>query len=155
MPTMETVKAKNGYVSVKVHWEDARKIAQHAIDLGIKEVLSPEKLHATLFYSEIDCQPMASIDPEKVYLGSINGNVEKLGDGEWGALAHLVDSPDLLQRFEEIKEESRGRHSYPDLKVHISVKYSPTEEEIELLKANPLRMGSIRFVDETQKDIRE
>ena len=96
--------------------------------------IASNELHVTMMYDKSD----PDIDPgvnRDQYPAKITG-IEKLGnpDGGYYALVLLLDCPDAQRRFKELQDLGFS-HSFPDLKVHISLNYgSETEIVYPVLK---------------------
>lgn len=113
--------------------------------------IASNELHATLMYDKRD----PDIDPgvnRESYQGTIT-DVTKLGNpnGEYYALVLEVDSPGVQKRFKELQELG-FEHSWPDLRVHISLNYgSATETAYSVVKRifeQGKFPGEITLVDE-------
>ena len=140
------VAINNGYASVKPDNITALKIVEHLKSIGINNHINPEKLHVTLMYSEkenINIEP----NPTKVYKAVQTGKPEIMGNDPYRALVIKLDSDDLHGRFVELLL-SGAEHSYPDFTPHLSLKYSPTEQDLKLLQDNPIQIGDIKLTGE-------
>lgn len=59
-----------------------------------------------------------------------------------------IESPDLVMRHEELKVNG-GKHSYNTYRPHLSLKYSPSDADLELLKRNPLPIINLMLGNES------
>lgn len=102
---------------------EEERIAANDVALNI----ASNELHATLMYdkSDPDLDPGVNRDS---YKAEITG-VERLGnpEGRHYALVLLLDSPELQTRFKELQDLG-FEHSWPDLKVHLSLNYGDQSE---------------------------
>ena len=139
----------NGFVSVKPTVEVARKIYNHLTSIGITDQIPADDLHVTVMYSKdkrIDTTPK----PNEVYSAKQIGEPVIMGKDPWRALVLKLDSDLLHARFVELVL-SGAEHSYPDFTPHISLKYSPSDSDLQLLKDNPINIGDILLTGETFK----
>ncbi|WNV45879.1 nuclease [Aeromonas phage AerS_266] len=89
--------------------------------------LSGNEIHATLMYDKRDPE----IDPginNTVYTANVIG-FEKMGNpnGNYYALALVLESDAIQRRFKELQELG-FEHSFPELKLHISLNYGSSTE---------------------------
>lgn len=147
--------AKNGYVSVTLHPQDASIINDWATRCGVANPIEPEKLHATLYYAQSDADEV-EIDPEKVYVVRVKEGIHRMGNAgsEWEALTVHLEGDDLEKRHNELRELMGQDHSYPDYTAHLSLKYRPDEGDEDRFAANPFPLETLRFTSERQEDIR-
>lgn len=136
-----------GYISLQVHPEDARVLNQWAQSLNILNLHPAEKLHTTIMYDESN-PTIDTPDPQKVYRAEIT-TPEVLGEGEWQGLVLNLHSAEVQQRFTQLQTMGY-RHSYPDLKLHISLKYRPSAQDIDMLKQHmdSCPLYSVRLLNE-------
>ncbi len=142
----------NGYVSVKPSSGDAIRIAKHIKALGIKSAIPQGEMHATLMYSK-NASINGMADTLAAYDAIISGEPEIIGKAPYRALVVKLESSELKARHEQLKLMG-GVHSYDDFLPHISIKYDPTDEDLELLKANQID-GTIRLIGESFAPIKE
>lgn len=142
----------NGYVSVKPYEDDARHIVDHLESIGVNGFISQHEMHATLMYSKSSVIN-GSADTLATYEAFIDGEAEIIGKAPWRALVVKLDSDGLRERHEKLKSMG-GKHSYDEFLPHISLKYDPTDEDLQKLKNNPLK-GKIRFCNESFAPIKE
>lgn len=141
--------ANNGFVSVKPTVEVARKIYNHLTSIGITDQIPVDDLHVTVMYSK-DKRIDAVAKPKDIYQAKQIGEPVIMGKDPWRALVLKLDSDLLHARFVELVL-SGAEHSYPDFTPHISLKYSPSESDLQLLKDNPINIGDILLTGETFK----
>ena len=153
-PNYVARKGEGGYVSVKLHKEDAETIQSWLKSLNISETIKSEDLHATLYYAEKG-MPVLDIDKEKVYMADVSGSPIEMGDkdSEWYAITLPVSSDSLTKRHSFIKEYTGSDHSYKDYKPHLSLKYKPSPEDIAKIKGSTLPLKTLRFYKESQEDL--
>jgi phage-related protein (TIGR01555 family) len=143
--------APNGFVSVKPDSLSASVIAEHVLSAGIGSGVLADDLHVTLFYAR-DGIPAGS--PKiGLYTANLTTEYEIIGQAPWRALVVKLDSPELQARFNEIRA-SGAVHSYPTFLPHLSLKYDPTDEELEAIRANPLPLASIVLGGEEWKPVK-
>lgn len=96
--------------------------------IGIDDII--DDLHVTLIYDERNPVSKNNCN-NKEYTGTIK-DVEVLGekDSKWRAITFVLDSDDFVNRHEELKEMG-FQHSYSDFIPHMSIKYGPTDEDIQ------------------------
>lgn len=147
--------AKNGYVSVTLHPQDAAIINDWATRCGVTNPIEPEKLHATLYYAQADANEV-EIDPEKVYVVRVKEGIHRMGNAgsEWEALTVHLEGDDLEKRHNELRELMGQDHSYPDYTAHLSLKYRPDEGDEDRFATSPFPLETLRFTSERQEDIR-
>lgn len=146
-------KGKNGYISVSLHPEDATKLENHLKNIDMKDYINPSSLHCTLFYCD-DGMDTVEIDENIEYVAKNTEKYEILGDPPWKAVVLRLESTDLENRHKEIKDITGAKHSYPDFKLHLSLKYDATDDDLELIKQNPIEMSEFRLINESQEDIK-
>ncbi|HHA1396952.1 TPA: hypothetical protein ACOEOW_003932 [Enterobacter hormaechei subsp. xiangfangensis] len=143
----------NGYVSVKPSSSEAGSIADQVSVLGISGGVAPGDLHVTLMYSKgsrINTQP----EPERTYKARLTGEYKIIGNAPYEALVALLESSDLKARFDELSAAG-GEHSYPEYLPHLSLKYSATQDDLDLIKAKGLSITSLTLSGETFKAIED
>lgn len=153
-PAMDAA-LENGYVSVRPSPESAQKIKAHLDSIGIDGAITPEEMHVTLMYSR-EGIPGAEAVPSadgKSFKATAKTEPHVIGNDPWRALVIDLESSDLKARHNEIKQGG-AKHSYPDFRPHLSVKYSPTDDDLQKLKDAPLDMGEIEFSDEQWKPVK-
>lgn len=146
--------AKNGYVSVTLHPQDALIVNDWATRCGVVDTVEPEKLHATLYYAQSDSNEV-EIDPEKVYVVRVKEGIHRMGEygSEWEALTVHLEGDDLEKRHNELRDLMGQDHSYPDFMAHLSLKYRPDEGDGNRFESIPFPLETLRFTGERQEDI--
>ena len=142
----------NGYVSVAPCEDDALYLFDYMKSIGIEDIINAEDLHVTLMYSK-DSSINGRPDTLATYSAFIDGEPEIIGKAPWRALIVKLDSDGLKERHEQLKAMG-GKHSYDEFLPHISLKYDPTDEDLQKLKDNPLN-GKIRLGSESFAPIKE
>lgn len=119
---------KLGYVSARLNSAIEADLISHLINNGLVPI-SKYPYHCTIMYDERDCDtPRCDFDPEKVFKATIQ-SIECLGD----AIAFTMTSKDILDEFFRLKDAGY-QHSFPDLKIHMSILYDFTSLDLELCK---------------------
>lgn len=127
-----------GYVALRLSERDAYRITTLLDSMGIKDTIPNDEMHMTLMYDESN--PMLSdradnlVDPKLMYPVDVIG-VDVLGDpdSEYRAVVLKTRSKSVDSRHQ--MWSAFMTHSKPDFIQHISVKYKPTEIDIDTLKA--------------------
>lgn len=132
--------------SVRPHASTLKAIADHMERIGIKDAIPADKLHATILYSQSVPSGLKA-RPEVIYPAKVIGEPEVMGKEPWKALVIHLDSASLKGRHDELISAG-GTHSYPSFKAHISLKYGPTEMDLQTLKSNPLPISEMLFTGE-------
>lgn len=150
--TMNDSKYTNGFASVKPSIETAEKIINHLRAIGISGIIKASDLHVTLMYSSEN--PICTdAKPNEVYNATQIGQPLIMGEDPWRALVIKLHSDELYGRFVELSL-SGAKHSYDDFTPHLSLKYSPTEKDLQLLKDNPIHIGDIELTSEEFKPVK-
>lgn len=117
-----------GYVSVNLDKGIETDLINSLFKLGLKPIYK-YPYHCTLMYDETECsEPRTDFDPTKVFKATVQG-IEVLGD----AVAFTMTSKDFLDEHSRLKAAGYT-HSFPALKVHMSLIYDFTPLEYQLLK---------------------
>jgi hypothetical protein len=121
-----------GYGGLRIHKDDARAITDALFKAGIRGFMRPEEYHVTLMYDASN--PVIDTDqPEQDLTYSAHGTgMDQFGEkgSRWEAIVIKLNSPELTQRHQYLLQ--RGyRHSYPDFKPHLSLKYMPDAGDLE------------------------
>ncbi len=124
-----------GYGGLRLHKDDARSIIDALFKAGIRGILRTEELHVTLMYDTSN--PVLDNDQpdmDMVYKAGIKG-IDRYGQkgSRWEAIVLKLDSPDALARHKYLIGKGY-RHSYPEFKPHLSLKYQPDEGDMEKIK---------------------
>lgn len=125
--------ASNGYVALKLDKQHAKIIHAAAKAAGIKNLIPEDEMHMTLMYDESD-SPKNYVASSASYDADITG-CTKLGKpgSKWEAIVIEIDSPEISARFKDLKKAG-FKHSYGELKQHISIKYKPEKDDLSKLK---------------------
>lgn len=142
---------KNGYVSVRPDHMTAQSIAKHLKEIGIEDYINPCDMHVTVMYSRND-DINTNADPKREYMATVTGDVAIMGEHPYRALVLRLDSDDLLVRHGELFMHG-GVHSYDEYRPHLSLKYNVTDEDLRLLRDNPLQLGKLVLSGETFEPI--
>lgn len=132
--TLQGNKMKNGYSQLTLDLASINKIYKVLSELATSKADTESQkvidilnipgleLHTTLMYDKRDPDIIPGIN-RKTYKASVTG-VERLGrvGGKHYALVLLVDSDAIQERFLELKKLG-FQHSFPDLKLHVSLHY--------------------------------
>lgn len=141
------------YIGLKMTKNSQQLVTNMVSNLGIDNLLDPSKYHITLLYAkdhEIDYVP----NPDEFFMCEVSG-VELLGEGEWRGLVLLLNCPTLIDRHNAIKAEYGNIHSYPELKLHTTVKYKPIDGDYDKLKSVLQDKGMmLTFAGEYVEEIR-
>lgn len=144
----------SGYISTNVSKSDSDKIHKILKDLQISDYI-PD-LHVTLMYDVSNPSIKLSTPKNQEFETKATG-VKLLGKPgtKWYAIALVLESKDLQQRFNELKDKG-FKHSYPDFIPHVSLKYSPTDDDVKTIKTNLDKFKfSIKLEQEVAKPIKE
>lgn len=107
--------------------------------LGLKDIV--DDLHVTLLYDPVnDIVPVYKPRPEKVYDCYVTG-WDTLGTGKWAALVLKLRCPALMRRHAAITKVYGVEHSYPELTLHVSLKYQPTRLDKEIVYSDTDILG--------------
>lgn len=118
--------AGKGYASLKLDKAQAKEIIK-VMKMAGMECLPASDLHCTIMYDESN-PDIKLLKNTKVYKAKVK-SVGLLGN----AIVLHLDSPGIQQRHKELKNAGY-KHSYPSLKVHMSINYSPKPGDEDLLK---------------------
>ena len=125
-----------GFGAMRIHKDDAKAITNALFKAGIRGVMRPEELHVTLMYDTAN-PVLDNEQPEQDISYKAHGKgIDRYGDegSRWEAIVLKLDSPDLQKRHQFLLQ--RGyRHSYPEFKPHLSLKYMPDEGDLDKFKA--------------------
>lgn len=138
---------KNGFVSVRPDQMTAQMIAKHLKEIGITEYIDPRDMHVTIMYSRND-DINTNADPKRDYIATVTNDVTIMGEHPYRALVLRLDSDDLSARHGELFMHG-GIHSFDEYRPHLSLKYNVTDEDLRLLRDNPLQIGKLILSGET------
>jgi hypothetical protein len=122
---------KGGYVSVKLSEEDSKRIRRFFNDNGVEDII--EDLHVTLMYDVSN--PAYKVESlHDKFVGIITG-CKLLGEkgSKWGAVTLTLESPDLIAQH-NVLSNLGYKHSYPEYIPHLSIKYKPSDEDIQKIE---------------------
>lgn len=114
-----------GYCSLKLDPTQAKEIVK-TMKLAGMECLPAKDLHITLMYDESN-PDIKMLKNTKTYTAKVK-SVGLLGD----AIVLHLESPSIQARHKELKNAGFS-HSYPSLKVHMSINYNPKSGDEDLL----------------------
>lgn len=123
-----------GYSNVTLDKQSSDKIKKVLSDIGVTNVIN--RLHVTLVYDRSNPNINFEVDPNKQYKATIT-DTKAMGEpsSKWYAITLVLDSPELVKRHKDYIDAG-FKHSYPQYAPHLSLKYKPTEEDIEKIKNN-------------------
>jgi len=119
-----------GYAKLSIDPVDAKKIEKAVKPFGVK-LMPLEKLHLTLMYDTRNPDIEPGVKKDTRYIATVTG-VERMGEpgSKWEAVALQLKCPELKSRHLALR--ARGfKHSYPDLKLHVSLAYGT--ENVKLI----------------------
>lgn len=133
-----------GYVSVSPSMAVAKHFASHLQSIGVAGGIAPEEQHVTLFYARKGISEAENLERRGPanFRARLTGEYKIIGDGQYRALVAVLESPDLQQRFDQIRA-SGAEHSYPDYLPHLSLKYQPSQQDLDAVLERPLPGGVI------------
>jgi uncharacterized protein len=144
-----------GFINVKLTPSCTKKITKILEDLGIKDFI--DDFHITLMYDKSN--PAISVKMKKgEYKTTITG-IDVMGepDSKWYAVVLKLESDELTDRHNQLKRLG-FTHSYPQFKMHVSLKYKPTPDDIETIKFHKdkfMEIGELLFDSETRKLLKD
>lgn len=123
-----------GYSSLSLNSRSVKQINKILNNLNISD--SVDDFHITLMYDTSNPDINIELDNEKVYNASIIG-VKELGkpDSKWFSIALTLYAPDIEKRHRDYIDAG-FKHSYPEFIPHLSLKYQPSKEDINIIKDN-------------------
>jgi hypothetical protein len=144
-----------GYGSLTLTSESKKDIHKVLKSLNIKNIIND--LHITLIYDVSNPVVDFKLDKNREYSASIK-DAKTLGEPgtKWFAIALTLKSKDLEDRHNDYIKAG-FKHSYPEFIPHLSLKYKPTEDDINIIKKNIDQFKDINliFSNETLKKIKE
>jgi len=137
-----------GYVSLSIAEEDEKRIFSILKKLNIDNYI--KDLHLTLMYDRSN--PSVSYTTQDTTYDAKIVDVKLLGEPgtKWYSIALDLDSDELHSRHKDLKELGY-KHSYPNYIPHLSLKYLPSDSDINLIKDNIdlfRKLGNIKFHNE-------
>lgn len=141
---------EGGYFGARLTYESQKYICDWLRSIGIENHIMDTDLHVTIMYDKSNPNLFANLSEARVYNAKIIG-VKEMGkkESEWFSIALMLDSDDLKNRYDELKLIG-FKSSYEAFLPHLSLKYKPTEQDIELIKKNinKLSVKNIQLTDE-------
>ncbi len=127
-------KSTDGFIGLKVHPEDGKKLIKILDDSGITGGIPNDALHMTVMYD--DSNPSTEYSPKDTTYPSTITGVDQYGDAgsEWEAIVLKFSNPDIAKREGELRALGFTA-GYPTFKQHVSIKYRPNKGDLEKLKA--------------------
>lgn len=141
-----------GYINLSVTDKDRDKLFSLLKDLGVKDYI--KDLHVTMMYDRSN--PVINYKSNnKTYKAKIVG-AKTLGepDSKWYSIALELESEELHKRHNELKQLGY-KHSYPDFLAHVSLKYKPTESDVNILKSSIDKFNSLGDIELHNEKIRK
>lgn len=122
---------KYGYVSAGLKDSETLKMFLENSNIGNTVLIN--KLHVTLMYDRSN-SVSTEARSDAVFKAEIT-DVKRLGEpgSKWEAVVLVLKSPVLDERHEELKKLG-FKHSYSEYIAHMSVKYKPEKDDLEILK---------------------
>lgn len=149
-----------GYINVTLIKEQADVILKELNQLGFKDF--KYDFHVSLMYDkdapkeELDD---SKINPNEVFLAvvsdiSLLGNPNRENSSGWALVIELT-SKDLIKEHNRLKEVGY-KHSFDDFIPHMSLYYTPTDEEIKTLAeyVNRIKGRELIFSNQTIKHVK-
>lgn len=140
------------FASVKLNKSTADKIHKHLSDVGIDDVIPIDDMHVTLMYSK-NSKVQTDTKSNVLYSARIKGQPSIIGNDPWRALVVDLDSNELVKRHRELRDAG-GNHSHDEFRPHLSLKYSPSNGDLQKLLDNPLQLDELIFAGETFEQVR-
>ena len=104
-------------------------------------------MHVAVMYSRND-EINTNADPKREYIATVTNDVAIMGEHPYRALVLRLDSDDLSARHGELFMAG-GVHSYDEYRPHLSLKYNVTDDDLQLLRDNPVPVGKLILSGET------
>lgn len=125
-----------GFVSQSVSKSDTKKITDVLTSYGLKDLYAPEQYHFSLCYDKRNIITEFNEMDRKDYIKSSPVGMKLLTpDNASEALSLVFKSEGLEQRVQQLNDMGFVC-MYGDFIAHISVKYSPSNEDVKLLEDN-------------------
>lgn len=141
---MEKQTEGKGYGSLSLDNDSSKQIKKVLKELGINDII--DDLHITVIYDVSNPNIDLDIDESEEYEASIS-DIKMLGEPgtKWYAIALTLESPDIVNVHKKYIDAG-FKHSYPNFIPHLSLKYKPSEENIETIKDNFDKFKDITLV---------
>ncbi|MBM26313.1 MAG: hypothetical protein CL760_11705 [Chloroflexi bacterium] len=128
---LDSIQYGLGYVSINLEKKSGKELYNVVSKLSVKDLLNSSEYHFTLFFDKRN--PILPIEElERNILFEANAvDIQVLGESN-KAIAIIFESESLVKRFEYLK--SFGfKHDFDALLPHCTIKYNPTEKDIDLI----------------------
>lgn len=116
----------------------------------------PDEYHLTVMWSKV-CPADPGLSPGKVYLATLDRLDYWVGHDNDGYLGAVLKSP-AIQSLHQSWTDRGAEHSFPDLKIHVTLadKFRPTAELLRKIKGLSKRYAgtSLMFGNETREDLK-
>ena len=128
----DLVLSSYGYVSVPLQLDLAIKLHKILSKEGIKDLIEPDKMHVTICYD--GSNPIKNKQSAITTKTGRIANVDILGErgSKWEALVLSLKSQDLHTRHKQLINFG-FHHAYQAYIPHLSIKYSPIEDDLLIL----------------------
>ncbi len=143
-----STKQGKGYASVSLDSHSTKLIHDILKELGIESYI-PD-LHITLVYDRSNPTIDMKLKNSK-YNARVIG-VDTLGDlsSKWGAIVLKLNSPTITKRHKDYIDAGYT-HSYKQFVPHLSLKYRPTNDDINTIKSNFDKFKKLDLVFHNEK----
>lgn len=119
------------YIGLRATKHTQKLLHQRYSKLGLKDLT--DDVHITLMYAQNeDAVDKYKPRPERVYDCVVTG-WDVLGEGKWQALVLKLRCPQLQRRHYAIRKVHGLTHGYPELTLHVSLKYRPTDLDRDIV----------------------
>ena len=119
-----------GFVSIKLSKEQQDQFHALLKEFGIKDPV--DEMHVTLAHDKRNPNVDIEIDPGAEYKAEIV-DLDVMGEGKWKAIVLKLHSQEMIERHNHLRELGY-HHTYPQFIPHVSLKYKPTDQDIEAVK---------------------
>lgn len=127
------------YIGLKATQHTKKLLHNRYSQLGLRDLV--DDLHITLMYAEKqDVVDTYKARPDRVYDCVVTG-WDILGEGKWQALVLKLRCPQLQRRHYAIRKVYGLEHGYPDLTLHVSLKYAPTSLDKDIVFSDTSIIG--------------
>lgn len=148
-------KSGKGYGSLQLTSPGVLAIQQSLAKLGIKNTI--KDFHVTTIYDRSNPTIDIKLDGNKSYNATVSG-VKLLGEPgtKWYAVALTLTAPEIV-KLHKSYIEAGFKHSYPEFIAHVSLKYSPTESDIDTIKKSIAEFKKLKliFSNESIEEIKD
>lgn len=144
MRLTEVAKKGKGYGSLQLDDESSVAIKKTLQDIGVDGGISD--LHITIIYDRSNPTIDIELNASKEYKASVV-DCRMLGEpgSQWGAIALTLVSPGIEKRHKDYIDAG-FKHSYPEFLAHMSLKYTPSDEDIKAVKDNMDKFKDLKLV---------